>query len=100
MRLKAAGAVIALSLILAGCTANSLEIDVACETATSALTIVTVLKAQGKLQPDQIASVDNAVSVIDPICGAPTRPTGAEALSKIQGAVLTISGVNTAAGGN
>ena len=82
--------VISLSLLVGGCEAISnlwnspLAIDIACETATSALTVATVLKVQGELSANQISSVGKAIVVIDPICGATTRPTNKEALSMVK----------------
>lgn len=75
-----------------------LAIDAACETATSALIVATVLRAQGKLLPHQIATVGSAITVIDPMCGADVRPSGFQALDMVEGAVLTLTGVNATAG--
>ncbi len=78
---------------------SPLAIDMACESASSALIVATVYRAQGKLMPHHIASVGDAIQVIDPICGAAVRPSGFQALDMVEGAVLTLSGVNATAGG-
>ena len=91
--------VVSLSLLVGGCETitnffnSPLAIDAACETATSALVVATVLKAQGELSTSQIASVGDAIIVIDPICGAASRPTNNEALGMVKDAALVLTGV-------
>ncbi len=101
MRRLATVLVLATALFLAGCESlgwnGESEIVIACETATSGLKVATVFKAQGKLSPTQIASIDSAVLIITPICGAGTKPSGEIALGLVQSAVYTLAGVNTAA---
>ena len=101
MRLLATALVLATALFLSACASLGLEGDseivIACETATSGLKVATVFKAQGKLSPSQIASIDSAVLIITPICGAGTKPSGEIALGLVQDAVFTLAGVNTAA---
>ena len=100
--------VLATALGLAGCESLGLpslfggdsEIVTACETATSALNVATVFKAQGKLTTAQIESIDDAVLIIRPICGAPVKPSSQQALDLVQSAVFALAGVNAAAGSN
>ena len=92
---------IALALLLTACAGlggltQAQQIDIACESASSAAYILTVMKAQGKLSAPQITSVDQAVNLIDPICGAPIRPTALTALDTVNRALLTLNGVKLA----
>ena len=100
MRRLATALVLATGLFLSGCASWQQEesaIVIACETATSALKVATVFKAQGKLSASQIVSIDSVLLIITPICGAGTKPSGEIALGLVQSAVFTLAGVNTAA---
>ena len=92
---------IAFALLLTGCggfgaLTQAQQLDIACESASSATYILTVMKAQGKLSDPQITSVDQAVTLIDPICGAAVRPTALTALDTVNRAILTLNGVKLA----
>ena len=65
-----------------------------------AINVATVFKAQGKLTTAQIKSIDSALLIVEPICGAPVRPTSQPALDLVQSAIFTLAGVNAAAGSN
>ncbi len=99
MRRLLSALALATALVLAGCESLSDDsaIVVACETATGALKVATVFKAQGKLSVLQIESINSAVLIITPICGAGAKPSGEIALGLVQDAVFTLAGVNTAA---
>jgi len=88
-------AALALVLLLAACAGvnSTARIDLACETAASAVMVLTTLKAQGELTSTQISQVDQAVAVVDPICGAAIRPTTVNALDAVNHALLTLNGV-------
>ncbi len=95
------GPALALALLLTGCGGagaliQAQQLDIACESASSATYILTVMKAQGKLNASQISSVDQAVTLIDPICGAPVRPTALSALDTVNRALFTLNGVKLA----
>lgn len=97
--LKRSGLIIslALALLLSACVGPGLNrIDIACESASSATMILTTMKAQGKLSESQITSVGQAINLIDPICGAPIRPTALTALDTVNRALLTLNGVKLA----
>lgn len=89
------GAVVLSLLLLTACVPNqtALVIDSACNTASAVVKVLTVQKAQGKLSDQQIVDVTKAVNIVDPICGAETRPTDVEALAKLDNALLTLQGV-------
>ena len=92
---------LALALLLTACAGlggpgASQRIDIACESASSATMILTVMKAQGRLGARQIAQVDQALDLIDPICGAEVRPTALTALDTVNRALLTLNGVKLA----
>lgn len=86
---------IALTLALASCAGTS-QITIACETASSTTMILTAMKAQGQLSPSQITRVDQAVDLIDPICGAAVLPTSIGSLDTINRAILQLNGVKLA----
>ncbi len=92
---------LALALLLTACAGlggltQAQQIDIACESASSATYILTVMKAQGKLSDPQISSVDQAINLIDPICGAAIRPTAITALDTVNRALFTLNGVKLA----
>jgi hypothetical protein len=86
---------IALVLFLTACAGvnPTARIDLACESASSAVLVLTTLKAQGELTVYQTAQVSRAVDVIDPICGAEVRPTTTTALDAVNRALLVLNGV-------
>jgi len=84
---------LALILLLTACAGVNSRIDLACETAASTVLVLATLKAQGELTSTQISQVDQAVAVVDPICGAATRPTTMNALDAVNHALLTLNGV-------
>lgn len=89
-----------LALLLTACAGltPTQRIDIACESASSTTYILTVMKAQGQLSAGQITQVDQAVNLIDPICGAPIRPTALTALDVVNRALLILNGVKLAGG--
>jgi hypothetical protein len=81
-------------LVLAGClTTGSQQLVVACRTAASTLVSLTVLKAQGKLSPTQIAAIDGAVVTIDPLCGSDTPPDVKTALATVERQLFIMNGI-------
>ncbi len=86
---------IALALALTSCAGTN-QIDIACESASATTMILTVMKAQGQLSASQITRVDQAVDLIDPICGAEVRPVTTNALGDLNRAILQLNGVKLA----
>ncbi len=85
----------ALVLLLTACAGvtPAARIDLACESAASAVMVLATLKAQGELTATQIIQVDLAVNVVDPICGAAVRPVTVDALDVVNRALLILNGV-------
>ncbi len=89
-----------LVLVLAGCPGltfggkdSPIIVDSLCATSSAALTVLTVQKANGALSAEQIVLIDSAVDVIDPICNAPSRPSSADAIERVEHGLLILQGV-------
>ena len=83
-------------LLLGGCLVTGdhpIIVDSLCATSSSALTVLTVQKAKGELNASQIELVDQAVAIIDPVCGAPSRPSDLAAIESLENALLILQGV-------
>lgn len=64
-----------------------------CAASESGIKMVTALKAQGKLSPEQITRIDFAVTSLTPICGGEAIVNPAAALSILENQLLVLNGV-------
>ncbi len=87
-----------LALVLWGCPGlldknSTIFVDGLCATASSAVALLTVQKAQGKLTLNQINLVNTAVDVIDPVCDVEVRPSSTDAIEAVEHGLLILQGV-------
>ena len=87
------------ALLLAACQSPGQGILNSCAAAASGLNMLTAMKAQGRLSTEQIVTIDSAVDVIDPICGAGEVPDVETALAALETQLLLMQGVIIDAGG-
>lgn len=65
-----------------------------CAAASAAVKSLTVLEKGGYLSPADVSAVNQALTVVNPICEAPTQPTYAQAtISALASAVADLSAV-------
>ena len=65
----------------------------ACIAATGALEVLAPMRDRGMLNNTQIANVDDAVLLIDPICGAGDIPSYRDALQLLNTQILVLEGI-------
>lgn len=90
-----AGAVAALAQLFGCATPASTQQSVyaSCVAYERSLTALTPLRAAHRLSADQIAAVDQAVTIAGPICSGPIPADTADALAKLSAAVASMAAV-------
>lgn len=70
------------------------SVAASCATASAAVKSITVLEKGGYLSPADISVVNQALTMVNPICEAPTQPTYAQAtISALASAVADLSAI-------
>lgn len=85
MRKSILGATIAMALLTSGCAGNPTL--TACNTYDSTLFSLAGFRKAGRLNAAQIAAVESARTVANPICEQPTPPSDPTSLATVQSAI-------------
>lgn len=83
------------ALLLAGCETGQKTLIQTCNTAGTSISTLASFRAQGRLTPTLVATVDRIKLVIDPICGSteplPTGPV--DAVKLVEPAIAQLAAV-------
>lgn len=79
---------------MGGPQASQKAVVTACNGYASALATAAAFRAQGKLSTGQVTAINNAITVVHPICSAKTIPSTQTALAQVESATAQLVAVN------